>query len=81
MVVALIMLNCSSSSDKNEQDQKVTVLHDSVYINDGNHTVACTFDTLRNSLLKVIHEEGFPGAITFCNEKAYAITNTYADSR
>lgn len=81
LVVALIMVNCSRSSDKkNAQDQEMTVLHDSVYISAGNHTVARTFDTLRNSLLKAIHEKGFPGAITFCNEKAYAMTNTYADS-
>jgi hypothetical protein len=80
MIVALIMLNCSRLSDKSTKDQEITVLHDSVYINAGNHTVARTFDTLRNSLLKAIHEKGFPGAITFCNEKAYAITNTYADS-
>jgi hypothetical protein len=80
LLVALVTVNCSRSPDKSVQDQKIAIVHDSIYINSGNHTVARTFDTLRNSLLKIIGEKGFPDAISYCNERAYAITNTYADS-
>lgn len=53
---------------------------DSAYMNRGNQLVALTFDTLRNSLLHAIGTQGMEGAIAFCNEKAYPITNIYADS-
>jgi hypothetical protein len=53
---------------------------DSVYIESGNKIVAATFDTLRSSLFRAISLQGIEDAITFCNEKAYPITNIYADS-
>ncbi|MBX2946187.1 MAG: DUF3365 domain-containing protein [Cyclobacteriaceae bacterium] len=51
---------------------------DSVYLKKGDQLVAATFDTLRNSLLAAIGEQGFAYAIQFCNEKAYTLTETYA---
>ncbi len=56
------------------------IIPDSVYLNAGNQLVAKTFDTLRSSLLTAVNTKGFPDAISFCNEKAYPITDIYADS-
>jgi hypothetical protein len=53
---------------------------DSVYLRQGNNIVALAFDTLRKSLFSAISVHGMAGAIGFCNEKAFSITDIYADS-
>lgn len=53
---------------------------DSAYLAIGNKIASITFDTLRGSLLKAIEQYGVDGAISFCNERATGLVNTYADS-
>ena len=53
---------------------------DSAFLAHGDKVVALTFDTLRKSLTHAIGANGVEGAITFCNERAYPITDIYADT-
>jgi len=79
LVSVLTAISCT----KNKPEEKIAVkepIPDSVYTKKGNEIVAFTFDTLRNSLLHAINSQGVEGAIGFCNEKAFPITATYADS-
>jgi Protein of unknown function (DUF3365) len=81
--VAFLVFSAMSCTQKKVGDETTAVkepIPDSVYIKKGNEIVALTFDTLRNSLLHAISSKGAEGAITFCNENAYNITATYADS-
>lgn len=80
LVLALsagVFLDCSTSKEERE---KATLLHDSVYIFEGNRIVALTFDTLRTSLQTAIGTFGIEGAISFCHEKASTLTSTYEDT-
>ena len=49
-------------------------------MNTGDQIVSQTFDSLRNALIRQIGSAGVEGAISFCNENATSLTNTYADS-
>lgn len=53
---------------------------DSLVTRTGDQIVARTFDTLRNSLVRAIGSEGFPGAISFCRQRAGVLTSAYSDS-
>jgi len=75
----LAVISCSKIKPDEKTAEKEPI-PDSVYTKKGNEIVALTFDTLRNSLLHAISTNGMDGAITFCNEKAYPLTTTYADS-
>ncbi|HEX5653592.1 MAG TPA: DUF3365 domain-containing protein [Chitinophagaceae bacterium] len=46
--------------------------------NKGDSLVNRSFDTLRNTLLKAIGENGFAGAVTVCNTGASGLMNVYA---
>ncbi|MBX2967544.1 MAG: DUF3365 domain-containing protein [Cyclobacteriaceae bacterium] len=76
VLISSIALLASCSSNKQENDQ-VNIIPDSVYLNKGDKLVAHTFDTLRNSLLSAIGQNGLAYAIDFCNEKAYPLTALY----
>ena len=75
VAIASILAGCTSNKTVDS-----SIVPDSVYIQTGNHLVALTFDTLRNSLLKAIGDQGLDGAISFCNERAYPLTHIYTDS-
>jgi len=77
--VAGILLTASPRCSKRAESNDV-VLHDSVYIAQGDRIVAMTFDTLRKSLQGAIAQGNFEGAIAFCREQANPVTATYADS-
>lgn len=77
ILLSLFIFSCTSRTGNNKQ---ATALPDSVYISAGNKMVSLTFDTLRQSLLTAISERGIENAINFCNQKAYTLTATYADS-
>ena len=47
------------------------------YIAKGDSIVMHTFDTLRNTLLAAIRNNGFDGAVEFCNIRALPLTGTY----
>lgn len=70
-----ILLSCNPPKPENDT---MGTIPDSVYIKKGDHLVSLTFDTLRNSLLTAIGEQGFVHAVQFCNEKAYPLTSRYA---
>jgi hypothetical protein len=64
---------------KKQHDQPVLAdTPDSLYIQQGDQLIAQTFDTLSKALIAAVNAGGFAHAVTFCNEKAYPITNTYA---
>lgn len=44
----------------------------------GEKIISQTFDTLRNTLLREIGQNGFSGAVEFCNTNALPLTNIYA---
>ncbi|HRP55535.1 DUF3365 domain-containing protein [Agriterribacter sp.] len=48
------------------------------YTHTGDSVINATFDALRNALTAAMRDKGAAGAVAFCNEKAYAITSTYA---
>jgi hypothetical protein len=48
------------------------------YMNRGDSLVRISFDTLRNTLLRTIAQEGPAGAVVFCKAEADALTGTYA---
>lgn len=75
-----VFASCTEKKLSNEHGEAKKSITDSVYVQQGNYIVAITFDTLRSSLLNAISSQGIDGAIAFCNEKAYPITATYADS-
>lgn|SRR5690606_10608685 len=77
--VASILLAIPHGCSKRAESSEV-VLHDSVYVNQGDRIVALTFDTLRKSLQGAIAQGNFEGAIAFCREQANPVTTTYADS-
>lgn len=79
LILTLVVISCSRNQPENKTAEKEPI-PDSVYMKKGNEIVALTFDTLRNSLLNAISTQGIEGAISFCNEKAYPLTNIYADS-
>ena len=80
VVILFFFTLVSCTSNKEQKAATESPIPDSVYIHTGNAIVSHTFDTLRNALLNAIGSYGMEGAITFCNEKAFAITNIYADS-
>lgn len=49
-----------------------------MYLQRGDSISRATTDTLRHTLMQAIATKGLPGAVSFCNEKALAITGTYA---
>ena len=71
------LLTLSCNQHKSELDTTNSI-PDSVYLKNGDQLVLQTFDTLRNSLLTAIGEQGFAHAVQFCNEKAYPLTGSYA---
>lgn len=73
-VLLLFIFSCITKSDKTEQ------LNKNIFVAKADSLITITFDTLRNSLLKAIGENNFEGAISFCNEAAYRLTNTYTTS-
>jgi hypothetical protein len=79
-VCCVTILNCAEKKISDDPIDVENLLDDSVYIQQGNRIVVHSFDTLRNSLLGAIASQGMEEAITFCNEKAYPITDIYADS-
>jgi hypothetical protein len=83
LLISVISAFIGCDNKKSTDDSIVTegeFIADSVYIESGNKIVGATFDTLRKSLFSAISLHGLEGAITFCNERAYPITNIYADS-
>ena len=79
LVLVLVAASCGKNQPEIKTAEKEPI-PDSVYTKKGNEIVALTFDTLRNSLLSAIKTQGIEGAISFCNDKAYPLTATYADS-
>jgi hypothetical protein len=75
-LLAVVVMACNQ---KKTEAETATVVPDSVYMKQGDKLISMTFDTLRNSLLAAIGEQGFPYAISFCNEKAYPLTTLYAN--
>lgn len=47
--------------------------------NKGDSIIAKSFDTLKNSLSKIIGQKGFAEAINYCNIAASSLTNTYSN--
>ena len=45
------------------------------YLRRGDSIVKVTFDTLRQALTQAMADKGLPGAVLYCNEQAYPITN------
>ena len=80
LIIMLAMISCGRPTTDNQQTVAEELIPDSVYESEGNRIVAVTFDTLRNSLLHTISSHGIDSAIKFCNENAYELTTTYADS-
>lgn len=75
-----LFASCTERKTDDEQGGLNDSIPDSVYAQKGNRIVALSFDTLRNSLLHAIGSSSMEEAISFCNERAYPITATYADS-
>lgn len=80
IIGSAMITGCTEKKPDNEHKMANGLVADSVYVQVGKSIVANTFDTLRSSLLTAINSQGIDGAITFCNEKAYPLTATYADS-
>ena len=78
--LAILAIGCINRNAPEEQSGTKTLIADSIYMQRGNQIVSLTFDTLRNSLLRAISSHGTEGAIAFCNENAYPLTDIYADS-
>lgn len=78
MMPLAVLAACTRTAETADQGKRI--LHDSVYVHQGDQIVALTFDTLRNSLLRAIGEQNFDEAISFCSEKAYGLTDAYADT-
>lgn len=79
MLILLGLFIVAACSKKQKEQPEVAEIPDSVYQQRGDKLIAITFDTLRNSLTSAIGSGGFTHAIQFCNEKAYPLTNTYAE--
>lgn len=79
-VILFLSALASCSGNKEQKTAMESPIPDSVYVLAGNTLVSHTFDTLRSALLNAIESYGMAGAITFCNEKAFPITDIYADS-
>jgi len=80
ILLSLLIFLVTLSGCRKKIGEVTAQAHDSVYVKRGNMIVVATFDSLRNSLLRAIGTQGFDGAITFCSENAFVLTNTYADS-
>jgi hypothetical protein len=80
IIGSAMLTGCTGKKSDNKLEVADNYVVDSVYVQVGKNIVASTFDTLRSSLLMAIGSKGVDGAITFCNEKAYPLTATYADS-
>ena len=80
ILLPVLIFPVTLSGCRKNIDEVTDQTHDSVYVKKGNMIVSATFDSLRNSLLRAIGTKGFEGAITFCDENAFVLTNTYADS-
>ena len=51
---------------------------DETYLHQGDSIIKNTFDTLRNALTNAIGQNGFAGALQYCNVQALPITSLYA---
>lgn len=74
LIYSVTLLSCTSKTE----DSTLNATPDSIYFQQGDQLVALTFDTLRNSILSAIGEQGFAYAVQFCNEKAYPLTASHA---
>ncbi len=68
----MLLLAACTNSTKNIESKS-----DSLYIKEGDSLVLATFDTLRISLQKAIAQNGFEGAVSYCNVQALSLTNVY----
>lgn len=80
LTAAGVILLAASSGCTRRTETNPFVLHDSVYVSQGDRIVAMTFDTLRRSLQGAIAQGNFEGAIAFCRAQAHPVTSTYADT-
>jgi hypothetical protein len=75
--VSFLAIACehNDTGDKNTKNTDEAA----AYVLQGDRIAKITFDTLRTTLLKVIGQKGFSGALTFCNARAMAVTAIYAN--
>ena len=67
---------CNDNGAKSKNEQKTT--QQATIIAKGDSIVKITFDTLKNTLVKTIGENGLSYAVRFCNAQALPITATFA---
>ncbi|MFZ4768753.1 MAG: Tll0287-like domain-containing protein [Ferruginibacter sp.] len=71
-LILVVFISCNSNSN----NSRITTNNN--YIQQGDRIAQLTFDTLRNTLLKSIAQNGYIGAMKFCNVQALSISSIYA---
>lgn len=71
IAAVLVVAGCKQPAGLSDADR-------ATYMNRGDSLTRVSFDTLRNTLLRTIGQEGLAGAVVFCKAEAAALTGTYA---
>jgi len=80
VAVSVLFLLLSACADPVQPNSKAeTILEDSLR-SKGDSLIAISFDTLRNSLIKAVGEQGFDGAVAFCKLNAAPLLAIYASN-
>ncbi len=75
IIVNLALLACNEKKQESPGTGKET---DREFIGRGDSLVRITFDTLRNTLSRLMATEGPQGAVRFCNLQALQLTSLYS---
>jgi hypothetical protein len=81
LVFLCTIISCSNKEKNHNQEgisNYITYENISDFKIKGDSIVAKTFDTLRKTLLTAVKENGFDGAVEFCNTRALSLTNSYS---
>lgn len=78
---AILLVSCIAALGLGSCQDREAVAKERSWEQQGDSIIAITFDTIRNSVMRVAGKEGFAAAIGYCNEQATRLTSTYASRR
>ncbi|HMO33931.1 MAG TPA: DUF3365 domain-containing protein [Lacibacter sp.] len=77
VVLFSLLVTLSACYSENEQEERPAMPEDA-YLRRGDSITRLTFDTLRNTLQRVIAASGPEGAVSFCQVAALPLTGTFS---
>ena len=78
LLIALVLVASAMMQTACRQPSGLTDAERARYMGLGDSLTRISFDTLRNTLLSTIGQQGLAGAVVFCKVEAAVLTGTYA---